>query len=317
MEQFKNYLRLVRINNLLFVTILLGVMQHWAVMPVLRHTLVTEHLPWWVLLLLVAGTVCVAAGGYVINDWFDVKIDRINRPDDLIVTRVIDKETAMRLFYVLTGVGIACGLASAVCCRSITLGAVFIIVPGLLWFYSASYKRQLFVGNLIVAFCAALTPMLVAVANVDYLRHVYGDLFMGTGIAPRLYAWCGGFAVFAFLMTWAREVVKDLQDRRGDRELECHTVPVVLGVAWAKTVVTVLLVLTGALASWVVWGMLPAAEGGLGVATRYLLCGLLIPLVCELWLLWAAGTPREYRNAQQLLKFIMLLGTLSAFFIVS
>ena len=68
MEQLKNYLRLVRVNNLLFILILLGVMQHWVVTPVLRHTLVTEHLPWWVLLLLVAGTVCVAAGGYVIND---------------------------------------------------------------------------------------------------------------------------------------------------------------------------------------------------------------------------------------------------------
>lgn len=315
MEQLKNYLRLVRVNNLLFIIIVLGVMQQWVITPVLRHTLVTERLPWWVLLLLIVATVCVAAGGYVINDWFDVKIDRINRPDELIVTRVIDKETAMRLFYVLTGVGIACGIGAAVCCRSITLGAVFIIVPGLLWFYSASYKRQLFVGNLIIAFCAALTPLLVAVANVDYFHHVYGDLFMGTGIAPRLYAWVGGYAVFAFLTTWAREVVKDLQDQTGDRELECHTVPVVLGENRSKAIVTSLLVLTGALASWVVWGILPSDDGR-ALATRYLIFGLLIPIACELWMLWAARSTREYGNAQQLLKFIMLLGTLSAYFLV-
>ena len=111
----------------------------------------------------------------MINDYFDVKIDRINRPDDLIVTRVISREMAMRIFQVCTILGVLAGLATAWCAHSWNLLFVYIVIPGLLWFYSASYKRILLVGNLVVAFVSALVPMLVAMVNVDMLRFQYQD----------------------------------------------------------------------------------------------------------------------------------------------
>ena len=98
-ETIKAYAKLMRVGNLAFMAILLYAMESWVAFPLLRDQSV---MPWWVLSLLILSVVCVAAGGYVINDYFDVKIDRINRPDDLIVTHIISRDGAMRLFQILT-----------------------------------------------------------------------------------------------------------------------------------------------------------------------------------------------------------------------
>ena len=186
-EKIKPYLKLLRVGNLAFLAALLYVMEKWVAVPLLQIEKFQEQMPWWVLLLLILSTICVAAGGYVINDYFDVKIDRINRPDDLVVTRVISREAAMRWFQVLTAIGIVAGLAVAWWARSWNLLFIYIVIPGLLWFYSASYKRMLLVGNLIVAFISALVPLLVAIINADYLKHLYNETLAYTPIVGQLF----------------------------------------------------------------------------------------------------------------------------------
>ena len=126
-------------------------MEKWVAVPILDKARFGEQLPWYVLVLMGTAIVLIAAGGYVINDYFDVKIDRINRPDEVVVTRSVSKPAAMRLSIALSGTGIACGIAAAVLLRSLTLGILFVIIPGLLWFYSSSYKRLFLIGNLIIA----------------------------------------------------------------------------------------------------------------------------------------------------------------------
>ena len=159
----------MRWSNLLFLTALVWLMEKWVAVPILDQAAFGEQLPWYLLLLLILATVFIAAGGYVINDYFDVKIDRINRPDELIVTRSVSKPAAMRLSLCLSGFGIVCGLITAVLLRSFTLGILFVAIPGLLWFYSSSYKRLFMIGNIIIALLAGLTPMVVALANTAQL----------------------------------------------------------------------------------------------------------------------------------------------------
>ena len=230
----KPYLQLLRVGNLAIIAILLFVMEKWVATPLLQLAQFTEQMPWWILTLLILSTVLIAAGGYVINDYFDVKIDRINRPDDIVVTRHISRDGAMRLFQVLTGIGVAAGLAVAWWAHSWTLMMIIVVIPGLLWFYSASYKRQLIVGNIVVAFASALVPMLVAIVNADYLRHLYGQALQYTPIVGQLYVWLSAFALFALLVTWVREMVKDIQDIDGDREMECRTMPIVWGRGYSQ-----------------------------------------------------------------------------------
>lgn len=306
----KDILRLVRWSNVLFIGALVWVMEKWVATPILVQAAFGEQLPEYLLWLLMAGTMLVAAGGYVENDYFDIKIDRINRPDEVIITRSISKETAVRLSWILNLIGFVCGLTVAIALRSISVGIVFMMVPGLLWFYSASYKRLFMIGNLIISFLASLTPLLVAMSNIALLEHRYETILPYTTLTRDLYMWLGGFALFAFLLTWIREIIKDIQDQMGDRELECHTMPVIWGEKWTKVFVTGLIILTLAIIGHLWWHVLPFERGWSSLSTRYIVLGIVTPLLGVLGLLWNAKIPSDYKTCQQLVKFTMLLGML-------
>ncbi len=316
MEQIRDIAKLVRLGNLLFLGALIWLMEKWVAVPILDKAAFGEQLPWYIVVLIMLATVLIAAGGYVINDYFDVKIDRINRPDELVVTRSVSKPAAMRLSIVLSSAGIVSGLVSAGLLRSMTIGILFILIPGLLWFYSSSYKRLFMIGNLIIAVLAGLTPIVVAMANVAVLELRYGSILAYTTLPHDLYVWLGGFALFAFLLTWIREIIKDLQDQMGDRELECHSMPVVWGERWTKVFVTGLIVLTIATIGHLWYHVLPFPTGWGSLSTRYIVLGVLTPLVCALWLLWAAKIPSDYKTCQQVVKFTMLIGMLYSIVIV-
>lgn len=315
MEKIKDILRLVRWSNLLFVGALIWVMEKWVAVPILDKVAFGEQLPWYVLVLLIVATMCIAAGGYVINDYFDIKIDRINRPDQLIVSRTISKPTAMHLSIGLSATGIVCGLVAAWLVRSMSLGILFVFVPGLLWFYSSSYKRLLFIGNLTISLLAALTPLVVAIANVALLKKLYAIVLPYTTLEHDIYTWLGGFALFAFLLTWIREIIKDMQDQMGDRELECHTLPIVWGEMWTKVFVTALIVLTVATIGHIWYHVLPFDKSWMSLSTRYIVLGILIPLLSSLWLLWSAKISSDYKTCQQVIKYTMLMGMLYSFVI--
>ena len=307
---------MVRWSNLLFLGALIWLMEKWVAAPVLVRASFGEQMPWYLLLLLAIAIICIAAGGYVINDYFDVKIDRINRPDEVIVTRTISKPAAMRLSVILSGIGLGAGIVLAVLLRSITIGSIFVIVPGLLWFYSSSYKRLFMVGNLTIALLAAMTPMMVAMTNIALLQLRFETILPYTTLTHDLYAWLGGFALFAFLLTWIREIIKDLQDQMGDRELECHSMPVVWGEKWTKVFVTVLIVATLAIIGHLWYHILPFPISWTSLSTRYIALGIVTPLLGALWLLWSAKIPSDYKTCQQVVKFTMLIGMLYSICIV-
>ena len=310
LELLKDILRLMRFGNVVFIAVLIWVMEKWVAVPILQQASFGEQMPWYILVLLMGATSLIAAGGYVINDYFDVKIDRINRPDEQIVTRTVSKGDAVRLSMGLSAIGILCGLIAAWLVRSMTLGILFIMVPGLLWFYSSSYKRLLIVGNLTIAALAAVTPLVVAIANVAILTMRYAIVLPYLSLVQDLYAWLGGFALFAFLLTWIREIIKDLQDQAGDREYECHTMPIVCGELSTKIFVTALVLLTLAIIGHLWYHVLPFPISWDSFSTRYIALGIVTPLLGVLGLLWAAKIPSDYKTCQQLVKFTMLIGML-------
>ena len=320
-ETVRDILRLIRWQNLLFLVVLMWVLEKWVAVPLLYTFGLPEVLPPLVLWLLIFATVLIAAGGYVINDYFDIKIDRINRPDRVIVGETVSKPAAMRLSIGLSAAGILSGCLAAWLCSSWTLGIVMLFMPGLLWFYSSAYKRQFLIGNLIVAFASALVPMLIGIANegmflpfvIEHdLQPIYGKL---QPVVHDIYIWLGGFALMIFLYTMIREILKDLQDQMGDRELECRTLPVKAGELWTKIILTLLILITAALLCWFVFGLLPFEHTWNSLSVRYLVFGLLVPLACVLALTWASRIPSDYRNAQLLMKFAMFLGMLYSYVI--
>jgi 4-hydroxybenzoate polyprenyltransferase len=304
------FLKVVRIQNLIFLALIQFILQVAVLSPILQTYGFDSDSDNMFLFMLIAGTVLIAAGGYVLNDYFDIKIDLINRPDKQIVGNKISRQTAMVMHQFLTGAGIFCGLILAYFVRSFTIGFIFIVVPGLLWFYSASYKRQFIVGNIVISFLAGISILVVAINQLAALQKEYGKLIFETNIPHQIYGWIGGFAIFAFLCTWIREIIKDIEDEKGDREMECHTMPIKWGIARTKLVLYCLIMLT-VLCLFLANSFFISFEGTMTL--RYLIFGLALPFAALGYLIFIAKSPAEYHQASTISKVIMLIGILYSF----
>jgi len=304
------YFKLIRFPNLIFIAFIQYAMRQIVLVPILQTFGFDAVLETNMLFLLIAATVLIAAGGYVLNDYFDIKIDTINRPDKQIVGNTITRNTAMIIHQVLTGLGVACGLLLAFFARSFTLGFIFIVVPGLLWFYSASYKRQFIIGNLVVAFLSMLTVLVVGICELAFLQREYGKLIFETSIPAHIYGWIGGFALFSFLCTWIREIIKDMEDEHGDREMECRTMPIKWGVAKTKIFLYALITIT-------IVGLYCINEFFIlfpGTLTfQYISFGIVVPYAALIYLIATSKTQADYHQASTLSKVIMLIGVLYSF----
>ncbi len=298
---------LIRWKNLVFLFLTLFLMQTSVVNPILLTFGFDSLLSDLEFALMLLAVLFLAAGGYVINDYFDVKIDEINKPEQRIVGRMIDRHRAIVIHQVLTAIGVCAGLYLAFLLRSITVGAIYVLIPGLLWFYSASYKRQFFIGNIIVAFNVACSILLVALINVSKLRLCYGDLLFETPILRNIYMWIGGFTLFAFLFTICREIIKDIEDEEGDREMECYTLPIKLGLAKTKYVLYGVLVVMILLLCYVSYSLIPFVGD---LSSQYILWGLCVPMLVLGILIMMGKTKRDFAQASQLAKYIMLVGVL-------
>ena len=305
-----NYLKLLRLPNLVFIAFIQYVMKQVVLVPILQTYGFEDEAKSVTIFLLMAATVFIAAGGYVLNDYFDVKIDAINKPERQIVGKTISRNAAMRFYQILTGIGIVCGLILAFWGHSFTLGFTFIVVPGLLWFYSASYKRQFITGNLIVAFLAALTVLVVGITQLAFMQKEFGKLIFETPIPMQCYGWIGGFAIFSFLTTWIREIIKDIEDEKGDREMECRTMPIVWGVAKTRIFLYGLIGFT-VIALFLVNEFFIQFPGTL--TTRYILFGIALPFSALIYLIAKSRTVADYHQASTLSKIIMLIGVLYCF----
>lgn len=303
----RNLLKIIRIQNLLFIALIQLLMGESVLVPILQTYGFQTALQNGMLSLLIIATVFIAAGGYVLNDYFDIKIDTINKPDKLIVGKIISRRTAMVLHQVLTSIGILVGLVLSYYARSFTLGLIYIVVPGLLWFYSASYKRMFIIGNLVIAFIAALSILIIGIAELAFLQKEFGKFIFETPIPGLLYGWISGFALFAFITTLIREVIKDIEDEKGDREMECRTMPIKWGLKNTKLFIYVLILIT-IIALLFSNGFFIHFEGTLTI--RYILFGLIIPLGMLSYFIFKARSPNDFHQASTLIKVIMLIGIL-------
>lgn len=206
------------------------------------------QLSWPLFVLLVLSTVLIAAGGNVINDYFDTRIDRINKPDEVIVGRTVERRVAMTFHLVLSGAGLLAGWVVAWRSGLWYLGILPAFAIGALWTYSTTFKRRLFSGNGLVATLTALVPLTVGLYEIPLLERyfseprtadVHGVLFLIEPALHELWGWILAYTAFAFLATLVRELQKDMADVKGDAEHGCRTVPIVLGMRWARTLTLV------------------------------------------------------------------------------
>jgi 4-hydroxybenzoate polyprenyltransferase len=301
-------LNLVRYKNLIIIVLMQCLLRYGLLIPVLHHYGVSPELSHVKFGLLVLATVLLAASGYVINNYFDVSIDRINRPDNVVVGRQIPRRTALLLHVILTITGVFIGLFLAYITRKENYALMFIVIPGLLWYYSTTLKKQVLVGNLTIALLTALVPFVVVSLEFATLARAHGEAILHSKACSTAWFWTTGFAFFAFISTLMRELIKDMEDIEGDKEAGCHTLPVEMGIEYSRTVV-IILAIASVTALWIILFMVPRLYESY-LTWGYFFLFLTIPYLLLAYKSLKAQTREQFHQASNLSKIIMLMGIL-------
>ena len=310
----KTFLKLIRWQNLLIVILTMVLMRYAVLAPLISKIGViltkgtgeeipmTLQLPWYDFILLILATVFLTAGGYVINDYFDIQTDLINKGKVIVGTK-IPRRLAMMWHNIFNIAGVAAGFYISWKAGYLMLGALFLIVSGLLYFYSASYKRQFLVGNVIVALLTAMVPLLVVCYEWPALHRFYTINAISLPEFNFIFYWIGGFALFAFLTTLTREIIKDIEDFEGDVAYGRNTVPVVIGVLSARVVSICLIILTVAFL-YLVWYFFINDIFTL----IYLSVAIVLPLLFVIYKLVISKSRKQLHYASSFMKIVMLTG---------
>jgi 4-hydroxybenzoate polyprenyltransferase len=307
------YLKLIRIQNLLMVPLTMYLLRYGVIEPALIYGYsfafgdsVQLQLPFGLFNLLIAINMLLGAAGYVINDYFDRKIDTINRPEEVIVGNTIHRRFAIILHFTLNAIAvILSGFLSWYFQKPIILVAYLMIV-GIFWLYSTTYKKQFLIGNIIVALGTAMIPMQLAYFEIQALIMEYGLPMAMKGLTFKvLFYWLATFAIFAFLTNIIREIIKDMEDFEGDASYGCNTIPVVLGIKAAKTIVTVLTLFT----IWLLWYFFNQHLNN-QISKWYLLIAVVIPLLFAAFFTIKSHSVKLFHRTSVLMKIIMLNGIL-------
>jgi 4-hydroxybenzoate polyprenyltransferase len=312
----KTFLKLIRWPNLLIVALTMILMRYAVIEPVISKINVVLtggtgypiplalRFPWYDFLILVLATLFITAGGYVINDYFDIKTDLINRGEVIVGTR-IPRRQAMKWHNILNIAGVSAGFYISWKAGYFWMGILFLIVSGLLYFYSASYKRQFLIGNIVVALLTAMVPMLVAFYEWPALYRYYAVSAVTLPPLGLVFYWVGGFALFAFLTTLSREIIKDIEDFEGDMAYGRNTVPVVTGILTSKIISIILILITVALL-YLVWYFFLNDK----ITLIYISCTVVLPMLYVMYQLIISSGKRQLHCASRLMKIIQVAGVL-------
>ncbi|MDJ1466439.1 geranylgeranylglycerol-phosphate geranylgeranyltransferase [Cytophagaceae bacterium DM2B3-1] len=275
-------LRLIRFPNLMIVAL---------TQYLVRVCLVGPKGEWWNhlmdvhLLGLAFSTLCIAAAGYIINDYYDIKIDTINKPRRVVVGRIMSRRQAIFAHSFLNFLGIGIGTLIG-----LRIGLVNFIAAFLLWLYSNQLKRLPFIGNFIVALLTAATLWVVVLYNPQNRLYVYT------------------YSVFAFFITLIREIIKDMEDVRGDATFGCRTLPIVWGIRRTKLFLY-FLILTFLITLYSFAPFLPDR------LIWYFSLFILLPMLWFVWQLVRADTRSDFGYLSQICKLISVVGVVSMVFV--
>tara|TARA_R110002072_G_scaffold302402_2_gene485138 strand:+ start:6192 stop:7145 length:954 start_codon:yes stop_codon:yes gene_type:complete len=262
--------------------------------------------------LLVFSTLIIAAAGNIINDYFDIKADRINKPDRLIIGKHIKRRVAIVSHWGLNFVAFLIAAYLSYVLDSFWYLFIHLLSINVLWFYSMRGKRLFFTGNLLIAALTALVPILVgyyyhqiyASSTVEFNSNYYP--FLGELKENYIFYISLGLACFAFVLNLTREIVKDMEDVEGDKKLPAKTLPIVLGYSKTKIIASIILFGT-VIGTFIIWMTTDSLE--LVTIAPIVISAVLI-ILCFI-LLSKANSVKEYRQINHLIKFAMVSGMLT------
>jgi len=252
--------------------------------------------------LLILSTICIAAAGYVINDIYDIETDLINKPEKVVIGKVISKKVAYNLYIILNVTGVFIGFYISYAIGKNEFFAIFVVISALLYVYASYLKQTFLLGNITISILVALSVLIVGIFEL-----IPAMTNQNQGILLVFFRILLNYALFAFMINLIREIAKDLEDFDGDYKTGMHTLPIVIGRKRATTLLFVTCLIPLVAIIYYVNNTLYKQP----VAVIYYLIFIIAPLIYLCILIFNAKTKREFHTISNVLKFVMLLGMLS------
>jgi 4-hydroxybenzoate polyprenyltransferase len=304
-------LKLIRLPNLIIIALTQYVMRYFIVEPILAINRIKLQLSDIDFAILVIATLFIAAGGYIINDYFDAKADRLNKRD-VIVGRKISRRISQFLHQVFSFIGLVLGGYVSYKVGHWQFVLIFFMAGGLLWFYSTSYKNHFILGNLVLAFICAAIPFLVVVFEIPPLNKTYAEVLVASETSfDYLLYWVGAFSFFAFFAVLIHQFVRDLISVKGDKEIGRRSLPFVIGFRWTKVVIVSLILFLSASVFGVWYQFLNAPVDN--ITPWYFSLLIIIPLLLLSYLVVKLKKDESLKFGVLLLRMAILAGISYAF----
>ncbi|OZV69770.1 geranylgeranylglycerol-phosphate geranylgeranyltransferase [Winogradskyella aurantia] len=297
-----HFLNLIRWKNLALIALVQILVKYALLLPFFEsHGVVTTLSP-LAFFLLVFATVCIAAAGYIINDIYDIEADKVNKPHKVIINRYISEKKATYVFIGLNIIGVGLGFYLSNGIGQSGFFVIFFIASALLYLYSSYLKQLPIVGNITVSLMVALSILLVGVFELLPTINPSNRAVQITFFKIIL-----DYAVFAFSINLIRELVKDMEDIKGDYKVGLQTLPIVLGRNRAnKIIFTLSLIPILAVIYYVITYLFKQVE-----VVGYFLLLVIGPLIYISIKLFSVEEKPEYSHISVMLKLVMLTGMLS------
>lgn len=306
----KHYLKLIRIENLILVAFMQLIIKYGFfnfihfkdALGAQQSLILWQSLSDFQYILLVFVTLCIMAGGYIINNIFDVETDTINKPQNVVVGNYISEKNAYNLYFILTCVGVGLGFYLSRVINKPAFATIFVICAALLYIYSNGLKQIPILGNAIIGILASLSILIIGFFNIMPAIYSGNEFFMKT-----LLAILNDYAIFAFILHFAREIIKTIEDYEGDKAYEITTVATSFGIKTAKIITaTSLIILIGYLVYYIKVNL---SHNLYTVA--YFIIFMIAPLLFVTIKIFQADKKDDFSFLSKSLKIVMLTTILS------
>lgn len=299
------FFKMIRLPNLIFIALTQVLFQLCIYYPLYKGQIPAHDTRNFIFL--VFASLFIAAAGYIINDYFDINIDEVNKPERMVVDKLISRRWAIAWHFMLSSTGVLLTMLALPIFQKWYLILANIFCVALLWFYSTIFKRKLLIGNITISILTAWTILLIFFSKVS-LTDALGAGFDGQ---PKLFRFAFLYAGFAFIISLVREAIKDIEDMPGDEKYGCRTMPIMWGVnatkvyvaVWMIILIAILLVIQVYVLQFRWWW-----------AVVYCIPFIILPLLYIFMKLFKASSTQDYHKLSSWTKLVMLTGILSMIF---
>ena len=299
------FLKMVRLPNLFFMALTQVLFQFCIYHTLYKDSIAPNDLTYFILLVL--ASLLIAAAGYIINDYFDINIDEVNKPHKMVVDKVIHRRWAIAWHFMLSATGIFLTVLAVPFLQKwyLILANIFCVV--LLWFYSINFKKSLLTGNIVISFLTSWTILIIFFSKFD----VTDAIGAGNTSNYKFFRFAILYAGFAFIISLIREAIKDMEDMPGDSKYRCRTMPIVWGVnvtkvyvaVWLIVLIAILLILQVYVLQFKWW-----------LIIAYSVPAIIFPLLLILMKLRKSVTTADFHRLSNITKLVMFTGILSMSF---